>query len=79
VIVETVPDTAVTVMTIMSFVATAVVVKSVTVEDVIAVPLAIDSPTVLMRFDIVGTAVPVATFQNLTVIVPESPEAIASW
>jgi hypothetical protein len=51
---------------------TVVVVKSVSVAEWIAVPVEIDSPLVEMEFDDVGIAVPVAIFQNFTVIVPAS-------
>lgn len=71
--IDLVVATAVTAMAIMSFADTAVEVKSVIVVEWIAVPEAIDTPEVLIEFALVGIAVPVATFQNLTVIVPVSP------
>jgi hypothetical protein len=54
----------------MSFAATVVVVKSLVVVLCTAVPEEIATPLVLMRFEMVGKAVPVATFQNLKVAVP---------
>ena len=64
--------TAVTFMARMSFWVTVVVVKSLSVVEWMAVPLDIETPLVLMEFEEVGIAVPVAIFQNLTVIVPAS-------
>ncbi len=65
--------TAVTAIAIMSLAATAVVVKSETVDEWMAVPDAMLTPLVLITSLTVGMADPVATFQNLTVIVPLSP------
>jgi hypothetical protein len=59
-------------MAMMSLVATLVVVKSDIVDDWIAVPLEMATPLVLMEFPDVGMAVPLATFQNFTVMVPVS-------
>lgn len=56
----------------MSLAVTVVLVKSLTVVEWIAVPVDIPTPDVLMELPLVGMAVPVATFQNLTVIVPAS-------
>src|SRR3569833_2906631 len=56
----------------MSFALTAVLEKSVTVEEWIAVPVEIETPDVLIEFVTVGIAVPVATFHNFTVAVPVS-------
>jgi hypothetical protein len=52
--------------------AVVVVVKSETVELVIFVPEESETPEVLMEFEEVGIAVPVATFHVLTVAVPAS-------
>jgi hypothetical protein len=64
--------TAVMLTAMMLLAATAVVVKSVIVVEWMAVPLAIDTPLVLMELDTVGIAVPVAIFQVLKVSVPAS-------
>lgn len=64
--------TAVTSIAMMSFAVTVVVVKSVSVVEWIAVPDEMLTPLVLMEFALVGIAVPVAIFQNFTVIVPVS-------
>lgn len=57
---------------IISLAATEVVVKSVRVVLWIAVPLEIETPLVLIELLEVGMAVPVPTFQNAIVTVPES-------
>lgn len=49
-----------------------VVVKSVSVVEWIAVPVDSDKPLVLMELELVGIAVPVATFHSFTVAVPAS-------
>jgi hypothetical protein len=49
-----------------------VVVKSEVVALRISVPVASERPLVLITLLIVGNAVPVGTFQNLTVAVPVS-------
>ncbi len=59
-------------MASMSFAATVVVVKSVTVVECMAVPEEIPTPLVEIELPLVGIAVPVATFQNFTVMVPAS-------
>jgi hypothetical protein len=59
-------------MAIESFAATLVVVKSETVVERIRVPEEIETPLVEIELPLVGSAVPAATFQNLTVIVPVS-------
>ena len=64
--------TAVTFIAMMSLAETVVVVKSVTVVEWIAVPEEMPTPDVEIELLEVGIAVPVATFQNLTVIVPPS-------
>lgn len=56
----------------ISFAATVVVVKSDVVELMMAVPVAKDTPLVLIRLDTVGAAVPDAIFQTFTVAVPAS-------
>jgi len=65
-------DTALRSAAIMSPALTAVVVKSDTVVLSITVPVEMETPLVLMEFDAVGIAVPVATFQVFTVAVPWS-------
>ncbi len=64
--------TAVTFMAMMSLAVTVVLVKSESVVEWIAVPVDIATPLVLIELPDVGMAVPVATFQNFTVIVPAS-------
>ena len=64
--------TAVTFIAMMSSFVTAVVVKSLTVVLCSAVPLATPTPAVLIELLDVGIAVPVAIFQNFTVMVPAS-------
>src|SRR5579859_4812540 len=66
------PLTAVMSIAIKSSAAMDVVVKSLSVVDTTAVPDEILTPLVLIELPEVGIAVPLATFQNLTVIVPES-------
>ena len=64
------PVTAVMFTIITSFAVTVVVVKSLTVVLWMFVPVEIPTPEVLMRFAIVGIAVPFAIFQNVNVAVP---------
>ena len=54
--------------------AIASVVKSEVVDERICVPLDSESPLVLITFEMVGIAVPLAIFQNLTVKVPVSAD-----
>jgi hypothetical protein len=61
-----------TFIAMMSLAVTVVVVKSVTVVEWMAVPDEMETPLVEMELPLVGIAVPVATFQNLIVIVPAS-------
>jgi hypothetical protein len=68
-----VPVIAVIVAIIMSPAVMVVDVKSVKVDDSTAVPVEIESPLVEIEFADVGIAVPLPTFQNFTVAVPESP------
>jgi len=65
-------ETVDTFIAIMSFAATEVVVKSLVVVEWMAVPDEMETPLVLIELPDVGIAVPVATFQNLIVIVPAS-------
>jgi hypothetical protein len=66
------PETAPKLAAIISPAVVAVVVKSVTVELVTFVPVEIATPLVLMEFEEVGIAVPVAIFHVLIVAVPAS-------
>ena len=58
----------------MSLAVTVVEVKSVTVELRTCVPEEIETPEVLIEFELVGIAVPVAFFHVFTVHVPSSTD-----